>query len=389
LVKTIKPEIIQRLVFAKILFKKGESACLVPNDILSFSVGLILFHDACDAALGAVASEVGASVKENTYLLNYFDLIEKTDPQKRKIPYRAQLINLNTFRSNIKHKGIFYDPKTQSHFPATIKEFLKSICNDYFKVDFDTLSLKESIKDEKLRGCVDVIEKEIEKRRYRESLEQMGKAMFEIFEGRFLSFKHLVNAFKEVSSGKKIEEFNNTAEFPVFDHVKDTIELLEKGINPYLYHRFKNLTPKVGKESGLLSLKWEKLYGHRANWTEENVRFCYDFLLDAILKFQGEQYKGYTLVQYSEVFVDSIESLVDGAKFFKEIPCLKKGTITVDNSGGLEEIFKLKRGEKIFGTTIGYSDYWLVISKDIPSLGIGYVKKTEVKMVEYIPKIKK
>ncbi|GAH08932.1 unnamed protein product, partial [marine sediment metagenome] len=53
--------------------------------------------------------------------------------------------------------------------------------------------------------------------------------------------------------------------------------------------------------------------------TEENTIFCYDFLIDAILKFQGLEYSGLKITDYQKIYIDSIESLIDEANFYNKI----------------------------------------------------------------------
>ncbi len=162
--------------------------------------------------------------------------------------------------------------------------------------------------------------------------------------------------------------------FPKFDPTRHTIKLLEKGVDPYLYHRFKNLTPKIGEDESTKELKieWDKWYGHRGNWNRENCLFCFDFLIDAILKFQGEEYQGYQMIAYSDLFVDMIEAKDDVV-------------VKVYNSKGpsLEETFELKRGQTLEGFVCDYSESdksVLVFSASLPFSHIGVIEKSKVKI---------
>ena len=172
--KTIPNDILQRLLLAKELLRKGEASCSIPNDALSFSIGIVLFHDACEATLSAVASSVNAKTKQNTYLKDYFDLIEEADKDKgkRKIEYRYQIqITLNTLRNNVKHNGILVYSKHNSVMPATVKEFLLSICSKFFDCDFLTLSNCDLIRDEKARKLMLLAEDKIANCDYKQALE--------------------------------------------------------------------------------------------------------------------------------------------------------------------------------------------------------------------------
>ena len=129
--KNIRKEVFNRIIFAKKLYKDGELDCNIENDQMIFAKGLLLLHDATENVLGAIADHVGVKLKDRTYILDYFDLIKKADPQNRNLSYMTQIQNLNTIRNNIKHQGIFPDIKSNAHFPSTVYQLITDICQTY------------------------------------------------------------------------------------------------------------------------------------------------------------------------------------------------------------------------------------------------------------------
>jgi len=91
----LRPEVYKRIVLAKFLHEAGAAACAVKHDQMAFSKGLLLLHDSVEAALGAVADHIHAKLKGNTYLLEYYDLIDnEASRQGRRVaqPTRFQAI---------------------------------------------------------------------------------------------------------------------------------------------------------------------------------------------------------------------------------------------------------------------------------------------------------
>lgn len=357
-------------------------------------MGLLSFHDAAENALGAVADELHAKVQNNAYLIQYYDWIQQADSLKRSLPYRTQMGKLNTIRNGIKHQGILPNPSTDAHYPVIIREFVVHVCREYFDLDFELLSLKDSIRNPDVRVLVGQVEQHIEAEQYREGLEVMSRIMFDIFESSILGSQQMEKRMAlrrlHVEQGPQPDVV-----FPEFNHLTHTIVLLEKGIEPFLYHRFKNLTPKIGKseKTGDVVLEWDKFYGHPGNWTEENARFCYDFILNAVLKFQGEEYRGYELISYFDLYVDYIEAVAEEAVFWDRVGARTDMFGLQKPLAPPKQVLKLRRGQRIVGfadTLDANRQYYFVRSKDIPSDdlfgGFGCVKKDEVRVTPFVPR---
>jgi len=375
--KKIREGVFNRIIFAKKLYKDGELACNIENDQMIFSKGLLLLHDATENVLGAVADYLGAELKGNKYILDYFELIKKADTDKRTLPYMIPIRNLNIIRNNIKHQGILPDIKSNAHFPSTVYQLITDICQTYLGLDFSSLSLKNLIRDKKILNFINRAEKEIEDGMIKESLISLAYAMYYICEYSTVTMQYgLFSKQKEVIYAEPYSSRLN-------------INLLENRVDPYLYHRFKNLTPLIGENTKTdeLTYYWETNYGHPANWTKRNAKYCLDFCIDTALKFQREKDEGYTIFDYRFVFEDIIEPVGEEAVFWDQSKCPPETTLPTIQKPlePRKKVFILKKGDSIIGYVRDDKDRldeWMVFSNDerFKEIRIPIVSKKEVKV---------
>ena len=373
----IKPEVYKRIVLAKTLYKAGEAACATRTDEMIFTKGILLLHDAVEAVLGAVADFLNANLASNIYLLGYYDLIKEADPEHRDVPYKTQMRNLNTIRNNAKHQGILPNPKSNAHFPTTVYALIEDVCQTYLGLEFASVSLKSLIKDQKILSYIDKAENEIKKGKIEEGLISLAYAMYYICEKSTIS---LVSLFFPTDEEKEIPTL-----FTQPHKIEHTVELIEHGVDPFLYYRFKNLAPEIAmcKDTRELFPRWDKWYGHPKNWTIQNTRFCLDFCIDTALKFQREEFEGYTLIPYSEVFEDIIEPVNEEATIWNQSSHPSKSLFQTSPETRAP-LLVLKKGHSIIGLATDSEnilDEWIIISDDIPSgSSFGFVLKSDVKV---------
>lgn len=374
----IRDEVYNRIILAKTLLRAGTDACENKRDRMTFTKGILLLHDAAEAALGAVADHLQTPLKEKSALLDYYNLIQGKDPAKRTVPYKRQMINLNTLRNNAKHQGILPGPITNSHFPTTVSALINDLCETYLELDFSTVSLKSLIKSEKVRKLVDSAEEDIKKGEIENALVALAFAIHYVCE----DFPSRLFVLKDDKSPLLPPETHT---------IEHTVKLLQHGVDPYLYNRFKALTPMLAmeKKTGNIIHWWDQHYGHPANWTPENAKFRLDFCIDTVLKFQRDEDTRFKLIAYTDVFEDIIEPVGQQATLWdRSLQPPRYGfSLNWSASTEREPTFVLEKGEKIIGfaqDTDLISDEWYVTSKSIPSEhfpeGHGYVAKSEVKI---------
>lgn len=297
ILQKLKPHIIYRLVLAKTIFKKGIQFCDIPNDTFNFSNGLIALHDALDNFAGAIASQLNISLTQKSYLLDILNAIEgcerKTDASFSLIS-KNEIIQLNTIRNNIKHQGIVPNTNHAKGLIVPIISFFQEYSRRYFGLEWEIVSLADLIKDSSIKAQVKTAEDFIEQSKYKEALNEMALIKFKVFEESLLQIEldPKYDFLKPPSEeDKKLRESINI--FPGqgrgwFSDLYDRADFLEKGIDRNLMRVFENLTAKVGINN---NKEWKYILNHShnwgpPNWTKENALFCYDFLIDAIIKNQ-------------------------------------------------------------------------------------------------------
>lgn len=367
----IRVEVYQRVILARSLYQSGAAACRTPSDRIAFAKGILLLHDAVEAMLGAVADHLHARLTRNTSLLDYYELISEADPQRRPVPYKTQMRNLNSLRIGVKHHGILPDPATNSHFPQTVYSLLEDLCETYFGVDLSSVCLKSLIKNKDVLQYIELAEDHIEKEDIENALISLAYAMYYICESSTIPWV-------------KDEPFAFTEYF----RLEHTVNLIQHGVDPYLYYRFKNLTPVIGRarDTKELFYWWDKTYGHPANWTVRNARFCLDFCIDTALKFQKEEYGEYDLVPYFAVYEDVIEPAGEQATLWDQ-SFYPRNYFPYQPPPPKKAKLVLRKGQSIVGWALDDKDRlleWMVISDDIPHEekygNFGFVLKEEVKV---------
>ena len=286
----IRSEVLQRLLFAKSLLRNAEPLCTSQASTFDFAQGLLLLHDAAEAGLGAIADQLHAPLSPTMYLLSYYDKIKEADPKKREVPYRTNLRNLNTIRSNIKHKGIFPNQRESLHYPSTVFALMQEVCQQYLRINFRQLSLSDLIEEEIRKEFIVRAQLAIEREDYEAALVALATADSVMFRP---------GAQETISAAR-------TSGYVFKDPygVRLVLDLLAAGIDVEKYRAFRDLIPTVGwrfggEEGCKIEYKWDEAFGHEANWTEANARRALDFCIDCALKMQRVASHGFDLAPKS------------------------------------------------------------------------------------------
>jgi len=377
----VRQEVLDRLLLAKSLHLFGESACRLTADRLSFTRGLLLLHDAADAALGAIADHLHAPLKDKTYILNYYSLIRDADSQHRAVPYQTQVRNLNSIRVAIKHLGVFPDPTTSSHFPNVVGDLLEQLCNTYLDCDLGSLSLASMIESDTVKALVLEAEQAITDEDYKVAIEKLAFAMCR------LAGMDSVFAQALVERKRGVEQPAQMRFSPETDTIDFTVKLIQHGVDPYLYRRFKTLTPAVWTGIGDTSpeFKWSHDFGHPANWTLKNAQFCLEFCVDSALKFQRRPQYEIDLVHYMYVYEDILQPVGEEASVWDR-PSEPMPGVAAAPDGERKVLRTLKKGERITGLVPDPDESveeWLVLTEDVryddsPYNGLCWVARKEV-----------
>lgn len=292
----LQPHIIYRLVLAKTIFKKAVEFCNNPNNTFNFSHGLIALHDALDNFSGAIASNLNIRLPQESKLLQTINQIqehEKTSNPNFTFISKNEIAQLNTIRNNIKHQGIVPNTNHAKNLIPPIISFFQKYSRHYFDLEWEIISLADLIEDDTIKKQIKVVEGFIGQGKYKDAFNKMAIIKFKVFDESLLRIR--LNSRYDLNppseDDKKLRESSNI--FPGqgrgwFSDLYERTDFLEKGIDRDLLRKFEDLTAKVGVNN---NKEWKYIlnHGHNwglPNWTKENALFCYDFLIDAIIKNQ-------------------------------------------------------------------------------------------------------
>lgn len=297
----MNPTTLIRLTLAKTFLIKAQNALKQGSDDLSLATAVVDMHDCIDNFLGVLASELQARQTDEDYLLTRFNEVGKVYKKKYKksIPNRSDVNLLNGMRNGVKHEGLLPNTTQVIGVVRALTDFCNEVCAEVFGIKLEDVSLVSQIKSETKREALEAIEKDIADKKFKEAMEKAAVALFEYFDKHAGNLTGLQLAIRGYGPGGKKATVNV---FPEKDHRFLSLELLQQGIDPYLYHRFCNLTPKIGYnnlEDQNLIYEYSSLWWHEKNWTAENATFCLNFLTK-LLSGQQREYEGYHIV-YKQV----------------------------------------------------------------------------------------
>jgi len=367
--RQIQPNIIFRLVLSKTLCKDAFQLCREEGDIFRYSHGIVALHDALDIFAGAIASQLGVSLPENKAFLMPLLIAVETHERKNNAEYSIRAMNeinqLNTLRNNIKHQGIIPNQKFAAQLIRPIGDFLKMSSKYFFELEWDSISLADQIRDNHIRAEVKDVEDLIEKASYREALEKMAVIMFKVFDE--YSLKSKLGSTSPLSQTDELKKLKlakvKFLRRDWFSDLYNRIDLVKKGIDVDMMSYFQKLTGYVGitdeDSSDYVidpSLNWGPV-----NWTREISLFCYDFLIDAILKNQHpiwpvkvvELYAIYTIEALNDIPIYSYDQVIYNLKKSSERRALILSRIDKKWAMDLEtvpiKIMPIESGETVSG----------------------------------------
>jgi len=396
--KKIREEVFKRIIFAKKLYKDGELACNIGNDQMVFAKGLLLLHDATENALGAIADHLGAGLKGDKYILQYFDLIKKADIHKKTLPYMTQIRNLNTIRNDIKHQGIIPDIKSNAHFPSTVYQLITDICQTYLKLDFNSISLINLLRARILKKIMEQAEVSLKEKKYRECQINCRKVLYLVFEKQF-DIRPFEKYDKDIQSKSALtralsrphspapkhaknkqyikENVKQPTDFIVIDYNKIWRDLLGNGINLVDFSNVMLLTPKVYffEEEKDWAIK-EDVDGIKYN--QENAEYCFRKTIEILLIKQAnvEREKRFLARELKPITIKN-----------KKINVLEKASLKAN------VVYKMKKDlpyeliimDEVRGLDSKNKYYYILVSKEKDKdkskliLFHGYVLKSDLK----------
>src|SRR3989344_2909625 len=179
---------------------------------------------------------------------------------------------------------------------------------------------------------------------YREILLRIGEIYFDYFEKNY-TLSSLTDIYEKLSNPDKKEA---RYKFPKKNVNEIALDHLELGLTPYFYWRFKNFIPELGIDTKTnKNIFKTSVYWGRENWTEQNVKFCLNWLINYSLKKQWL----YSNKQYSLNRTSRVQILIP----YKDVKIQLSNYDTEKNIRETSE-FSLKSGAEYLGVYLDFTD---------------------------------
>lgn len=212
---------IKQLLLSKRLYISGSNYVEAPDPI-SAGMAISLFQDSVEIFCWSVLKDLDAQVNDNAPFTSFFDLVEKApkNTESKKLPFKAKMLELNKARVNFKHYGNLPDTSEAKKFQGYTEEFLRVSFDNFFKIDFDSISLSQLIPFANIRASVESAEKALAAQDMKEAVCELAKAKVQLL-GKFAQYipevdRNLRDAdqiFNQSMNYRGIRVFNYLSEY--------------------------------------------------------------------------------------------------------------------------------------------------------------------------------
>ena len=279
----------KQVLLVKYLFEKAYEV-FDPNDPFACGLSISLMQDSIEAMIWTIIKEYNAPIKPRDSFEQLWDSIPKAEQNKEKkeLPLRAKMVELNKARVNFKHFGNLPDATDATKFISYTEEFLKKVTRDFLYIDFEEISYADLIIKEHIKKIIKTAEEEYKK-------ENWEQALIECADAEQIALSSLNMLFPTVDynlkkAGNAFSQTNSRGPNEVFNYISGYLESLRNvsivnltGVKLPEYLRFKSLIPQVcrtynGKRHVTV---------RRYKIKENEVVFCIKYVTDFLIKVQN------------------------------------------------------------------------------------------------------
>jgi hypothetical protein len=310
---------IERLIFVKYLLGQSEHQKELERPVSSSAI--LTLHDLVECFLQLAYEHLTQKSKlnGNNILDTYSGEINKILLSKgESLINKAFIKRLNELRNQLKHATIFIGKKNIQNLHAETEIFLIDFTSIFFQISFAEITILNLLSSETIRNLLIDPEKQIKLSEHKNAIISIGKAFYE-YEQMATEIKgkqgySLVKTYHSrvdytrvyrVSSGGN--DLDSNLRRSLEDVAKDIneikndiltmrkVQLLNVDTRKYL--AFKDIMPHVSKvqrhENNEFFYEYfipqaDKI--DNSTYSVEQVKFCFDFVVDSIFNFQNKAY---------------------------------------------------------------------------------------------------
>ena len=175
----IAPELIEQLLVARSILERVRTQTPSAPDRHTVATNVLLAHDAAELVLAAIANHLGArpADRNKTFLMSYFDPIQKKRHPKTEVKGKRFFSQLNDARNGFKHNGNFPNTVQFARVGENTYEYVSNWCAKYAGLALDDLDYSALLHDEKLKLTYRQAKTLFTEKQYKTLLEQLAVAL--------------------------------------------------------------------------------------------------------------------------------------------------------------------------------------------------------------------
>jgi hypothetical protein len=314
----LRHDVVERLLVTKTLLDDIRFQTSTEPTRFTVTTHILTAHDAAELAIASIAHQLGATPpKDQNYLMSYFDPIKQKIHPEKDVYGRDYFSSLNRVRVDIKHYGIFPDPKQWIRVAEITYGHVSKWCSDYLGLTLGNLDEAALLVNEEVKNHVSSARDAAEQGEYKKSLEELGKALFIAFDQNLALRGLLVGDPKP----------------------EDAIRLAGYGINANDFLTMQEFLPRVTKNDN----------GHPGNWRENAARFCLRVFLQVALRIQNAEWVP-GAIHFAGLYQTKITSLRDGVELWKMVNVGQNELeVLVGTKVERQVVRVLSKGESVMG----------------------------------------
>ena len=276
------------LLAARSLLETSGTSLTSSSDAFTVARNVLVAHDVTELVLAALCVELG-SVYKLTEQTSFHDLVgyivkkfHDQDDEDAQSTSRGALLALNHARVRFKHHGDLLDAPTTYPLVEQALEVVEMLCVRAVGWSLRFLDAVAAVEHPVVADHLRNGETQIENGEYKESLISVARAV---------STALWDYDIQGITVGKAESE--------------GALLLSGRGIDPASFLAMQRFLPGLSSPSDESAEFNTREYGHEANWTYENARFCWDTALTVVLRLQHAR-----LVPQARDFYDEFEDVI-------------------------------------------------------------------------------
>ena len=302
---TIRQEVIQRLLLAKLILAPSLSAPCAEPDAHTVATHVLTSHDAADLVFAAIADQQGKlakkGAKQSPSMMESLDLVECSADFHKPVTFFSQL---NETRNGLKHKGILPNTRQWGQVGRETYEKLSELCHNCIELPLDEIDESALLRDEEVRNYLAAAKKAIENHENKKGLEEIARALRTQLDQVRFSFTI------EVGEAK----------------AEDAIKLSGFGVDANDFLRLQEFLPETRSLGNGFNIIWKQSrFGHPCNWRKDTAQFCLRAFLQIALRIQDAKWipsaiELYQLYKYKVTAKeDNVEIWVEGREYGSDL----------------------------------------------------------------------